>query len=130
MKAEPIHLSVTEKPPIEIERPHHFSVSEITSSRHHRYNCVCLFTADDVAGPTVELCSGPLRVEQSQSHTQRWGLECVGDREKTEVPTHTHTQLWSVLYECRVFEREREMGSELESLKMKMSCSACVCVPG
>ena len=27
VKAEPIHLSVTEKPPIEVERPHKFSVS-------------------------------------------------------------------------------------------------------
>ena len=27
MKSEPIHLSVTEKPPVEVERPHQFSVS-------------------------------------------------------------------------------------------------------
>ena len=32
VKVEPIHLSVTEKPPIEVERPHQFSVSKTMTS--------------------------------------------------------------------------------------------------
>lgn len=36
VKAEPIHLSVTEKPPIEVERPHQFSVSTITTLSYIR----------------------------------------------------------------------------------------------
>ena len=70
----------------------------------------------------------------SLSPIHRDGVWSVWETERklrslhTHTHTHTHTLLWSVLYECRVFEREREMGSELESLKMKIYCSAYVCV--